>query len=285
MKDILFKYKSIIVAFSVIIICLIITNYITYSKLTMSRLKPNIQEEVDTLEVIAFDTEAVDSTMDKIPTIVLVIDDFGYRKDSVSDGFLELSVPITCAIIPGHSQSQKFAQKAFAAGKEVIIHMPMESSLNTPGEDEYKIKSGMTSEEIEWRIREVLKEIPEAIGMNNHQGSKATTSGKVMSVLGSVLKANNKFFIDSRTTSKTVAEETMRSIGVPTIRRHVFLDNDDLEIIILDRMEEVARLAQKQGVAVAIGHAKPNTLKVIKDILPRLLADGYQFEFASNVVK
>ena len=77
----------------------------------------------------------------------------------------------------------------------------------------------------------------------------------------------------------------MRSIGVPTIRRHVFLDNDDLENKILERMEEVARLAQKQGVAVAIGHAKPNTLKVIKDILTRLLADGYQFEFASNVVK
>ena len=284
MKDILFRYKSIIAVLSGIIVCLLISNYIAYSKLSTNQLKSKITLDVDTLEVIK-DTSIVDTTSKKIATIVLVIDDFGYRNDSVSDGFLDLNIPITCAIIPGHLQSRKFAQKAFAAGKEVIIHMPMESSLNTPGEDEYKIKSGMTSEEVEWRIREVLKEMPEAIGMNNHQGSKATTNGKVMSVLGSVLKANNKFFIDSRTTSKTVAEEIMRSIGVPTIRRHVFLDNDDSKDKISERIDELARLAQKQGIAVAIGHAKPNTLKVIQDALPKLLADGYQFEFASNVVK
>ena len=284
MKDILFRYKSIIAVLSGIIVCLLISNYIAYSKLSTNQLKSKITLDVDTLEVIK-DTSIVDTTSKNIATIVLVIDDFGYRNDSVSDGFLDLNIPITCAIIPGHLQSRKFAQKAFAAGKEVIIHMPMESSLNTPGEDEYKIKSGMTSEEVEWRIREVLKEMPEAIGMNNHQGSKATTNGKVMSVLGSVLKANNKFFIDSRTTSKTVAEEIMRSIGVPTIRRHVFLDNDDSKDKISERIDEVARLAQKQGIAVAIGHAKPNTLKAIKDALPKLLADGYQFEFASNVVK
>ena len=284
MKDILFRYKSIIAVLSGIIVCLLISNYIAYSKLSTNQLKSKITLDVDTLEVIK-DTSIVDTTSKKIATIVLVIDDFGYRNDSVSDGFLDLNIPITCAIIPGHLQSRKFAQKAFAAGKEVIIHMPMESSLNTPGEDEYKIKSGMTSEEVEWRIREVLKEMPEAIGMNNHQGSKATTNGKVMSVLGSVLKANNKFFIDSRTTSKTVAEEIMRSIGVPTIRRHVFLDNDDSKDKISERIDEVARLAQKQGIAVAIGHAKANTLKAIKDALPKLLADGYQFEFASNVVK
>ena len=284
MKDILFRYKSIIAVLSGIIVCLLISNYIAYSKLSTNQLKSKITLDVDTLEVIK-DTSIVDTTSKKNATIVLVIDDFGYRNDSVSDGFLDLNIPITCAIIPGHLQSRKFAQKAFAAGKEVIIHMPMESSLNTPGEDEYKIKSGMTSEEVEWRIREVLKEMPEAIGMNNHQGSKATTNGKVMSVLGSVLKANNKFFIDSRTTSKTVAEEIMRSIGVPTIRRHVFLDNDDSKDKISERIDEVARLAQKQGIAVAIGHAKPNTLKVIQDALPKLLADGYQFEFASNVVK
>ena len=284
MKDILFRYKSIIAVLSGIIVCLLISNYIAYSKLSTNQLKSKITLDVDTLEVIK-DTSIVDTTSKKNATIVLVIDDFGYRNDSVSDGFLNLNIPITCAIIPGHLQSRKFAQKAFAAGKEVIIHMPMESSLNTPGEDEYKIKSGMTSEEVEWRIREVLKEMPEAIGMNNHQGSKATTNGKVMSVLGSVLKANNKFFIDSRTTSKTVAEEIMRSIGVPTIRRHVFLDNDDSKDKISERIDEVARLAQKQGIAVAIGHAKANTLKAIKDAVPKLLADGYQFEFASNVVK
>ena len=70
--------------------------------------------------------------------------------------------------------------------------MPMQSSLGAKGEDDYKLKVGMTSDEIEWRLNEALKEIPEAIGINNHQGSKATTDGKVMGVVASVLKQKNK---------------------------------------------------------------------------------------------
>ena len=217
-------------------------------------------------------------------SIVLIIDDFGYRNDSVSDGFLNLNVPITCAIIPGHSQSRKFAEKASAVGKEVIIHMPMESNINTKGEDEYKIRTGMTSEEIEWRVGEVLKDIPEAVGMNNHQGSRATADGKVMSVVASVLKRNNKYFVDSRTTGTTVAEKIMREIGVPTARRHVFLDNDDSIDKITEQLNELVTLSQTQGVAIAIGHAKSNTLKVLKDAIPQLINDGYEFEFASQVV-
>ena len=160
----------------------------------------------------------------------------------------------------------------------------MESSLNTKGEDDYKIRTGMTSEEIEWRINEVLKDMPEAIGMNNHQGSKATTDGKVMSVVASVLKKNNKYFIDSRTSSKTVAEKVMRQIGVPTTPRHIFLDNDDSIEKISERLDELVKLSRKQGVAIAIGHARPNTLKVLKDAIPQLISDGFKFEFGSKVV-
>ena len=142
----------------------------------------------------------------------------------------------------------------------------------------------MPSEEIEWRIAEVLKDIPEAVGMNNHQGSSATADGKVMSVVASVLKRNNKYFVDSRTTGKTVAEKIMREIGVPTARRHVFLDNDDSIDKISEKLNELINLARKQGVAIAIGHAKSNTLKVLKDAIPELVKDGYEFEFASQVV-
>ena len=82
MKDILFRYKSIIAVLSGIIVCLLISNYIAYSKLSTNQLKSKITLDVDTLEVIK-DTSIVDTTSKKTATIVLVIDDFGYRNDSV----------------------------------------------------------------------------------------------------------------------------------------------------------------------------------------------------------
>ena len=275
-------YKKIIGALSLVIAILLISNYSALRKLDMvTRITV---EDIETIEEPVFTQPATDIIQDATKAIVLVIDDFGYRNDSVSDRFLNLPVPITCAVLPGHSQSASIAKKAIKSGKEVIIHMPMESSVSMTGEDEFKLKVGMTSEEIEWRLNEALKEIPEAIGINNHQGSKATTNGKVMGVVASVLKNKNKFFLDSRTSSKTVGEKTMRSVGVLTARRHIFLDNDLNIDNISKQLDKLVVLSQKKGMAIGIGHVKANTLKVLEREIPILLEQGFEFKFVSQVV-
>ena len=275
-------YKKIIGALSLVIAILLISNYSALRKLDMvTRITV---EDIETIEEPVFTQPAPDIIQDATKAIVLVIDDFGYRNDSVSDRFLNPPVPITCAVLPGHSQSASIAKKAIKSGKEVIIHMPMESSVSMTGEDEFKLKVGMTSEEIEWRLNEALKEIPEAIGINNHQGSKATTNGKVMGVVASVLKNKNKFFLDSRTSSKTVGEKTMRSVGVLTARRHIFLDNDLNIDNISKQLDKLVALSQKKGMAIGIGHVKANTLKVLEREIPILLERGFEFKFVSQVV-
>tara|TARA_Y100000588_G_scaffold219264_1_gene233186 strand:- start:618 stop:1469 length:852 start_codon:yes stop_codon:yes gene_type:complete len=275
-------YKKIIGALSLVIAILLISNYSALRKLDMvTRITV---EDIETIEEPVFTQPATDIIQDATKAIVLVIDDFGYRNDSVSDRFLNLPVPITCAVLPGHSQSASIAKKAIKSGKEVIIHMPMESSVSMTGEDEFKLKVGMTSEEIEWRLNEALKEIPEAVGINNHQGSKATTNGKVMGVVASVLKNKNKFFLDSRTSSKTVGEKTMRSVGVLTARRHIFLDNDLNIDNISKQLDKLVALSQKKGMAIGIGHVKANTLKVLEREIPILLERGFEFKFVSQVV-
>ena len=231
-------------------------------------------------------TEAVkDIDQDTLGVIVLVIDDFGYRNDNISDGFLNLSIPITCAIIPGHTASKKFAEKAVSYGKEVIIHMPMESENYSPGEDEYKLLTSMTSELIENKLIQAFESLPEAIGMNNHQGSKATSDSKTMTVLASVLKDRGKYFIDSRTSSLTIGEKTMISFGVPTARRNIFLDNNNDLDKIEEQINKLANSAKKNGVAVGLGHARKNTLSVLEKVVPDLLDKGFVFQFASQVVK
>ena len=275
-------YKKIIGVLSLVIAILLISNYSALRKLDMvTRITV---EDIETIEEPVFTQPATDIIQDATKAIVLVIDDFGYRNDSVSDRFLNLPVPLTCAVLPGHSQSASIAKKAIKSGKEVIIHMPMESSVSMTGEDEFKLKVGMTSEEIEWRLNEALKEIPEAIGINNHQGSKATTNGKVMGVVASVLKNKNKFFLDSRTSSKTVGEKTMRSVGVLTARRHIFLDNDLNIDNISKQLDKLVALSQKKGMAIGIGHVKANTLKVLEREIPILLERGFEFKFVSQVV-
>ena len=246
-------------------------------------LKSKIDEPVPNTSTVTLPKIEIEE--DVRGNIVIIIDDFGYRDDKVSEGFLSLDADLTFAVIPGHQNSKVFAAKADQNGYEVIVHMPMESTNETRGEKEYKLTTSMTSDEIESKVEEVISEFPEAVGMNNHQGSKATSDKRIMNIVGNVLKRHGKYFIDSRTSSETVAETTMRSRGVPTIRRHVFLDNENQKNKIREQLYKLADKAELKGLAVGIGHAKTNTLKVLKQEIPRLKEHGFKFQFASFAVE
>jgi len=217
-------------------------------------------------------------------TIGILIDDFGYRNDDVSDGFLNLDVPLTYAVIPGHEYSKSFGEKAIGRGFEVIVHMPFENLANKGGEESFVLSTTMDSETIQERVQAALDEIPSAIGMNNHQGSKASADQHVMSNVARVLKRRNLFFVDSRTTTETVAESTMEAYKVPTTRRNIFLDNEDDEGKIHAQLIKLAEKSEEWGAAVGIGHVKPKTLKILEKHIPELQKKGYKFEFVSKML-
>ena len=216
--------------------------------------------------------------------IGIVIDDFGYRNDDVSDGFLNIDANLTYAIIPGHEYSTSYGKKAVSAGYEVIVHMPMENTGKTYGEEDFVLRTEMDNETIQRRVRTALDQIPTAIGMNNHQGSKASADQHVMSNVARIIKERNLFFIDSRTTVETIAETTMEVFGVPTARRVIFLDNEDDEEKIKVQLMKLVRKAEEKGAAIGIGHVKPKTLSVLKKQVPKLQKDGFKFEFVSKML-
>ena len=216
--------------------------------------------------------------------IGLIIDDFGYRNDHVSNGFLNLSGKLTYAIIPGHEYSQMFSKKAYDAGYEIIVHMPMENIGKTYGEEEYVLMSYFQDDEIKDRISSAFDQLPESIGLNNHQGSRGTADSRVMTLLAGVIKEKKKFFIDSRTTRNSLAETTMRKYNVQTNKRDIFLDNELDEEIINTQLLKLAELSEEKGIAIGIGHVKPQTLSVLEREIPVLQKKGFRFEFVSRLV-
>ncbi|MED5317217.1 MAG: divergent polysaccharide deacetylase family protein [Candidatus Neomarinimicrobiota bacterium] len=216
--------------------------------------------------------------------IGLIIDDFGYRNDEISVGFLHLGVNLTCAVIPGHAYSSSFGEKAVSRGHEVIVHMPMENVGENRGEEKFVLRVDMKPDAVKNRVYDALDQIPEAIGMNNHQGSQATADPGVMNSVAAVLKERNKFFIDSRTTPETVAESIMNNWKVPSARRNVFLDNDHDEEKIKRQLLSLVEIAERDGSAIGIGHVKQNTLNVLRKQIPELKRKGFKFEFVSNML-
>ena len=248
-------------------------------------------KEIHTQEIEKIKKVEEEKKIDKKETsiglrkIAIVIDDFGYRNDDVSDGFLKINANLTYAIIPGHYYSTSFGEKAANAGYEVIVHMPMENTGKTYGEEKFVLMTDMDSETIKRRINNAFFQIPTAIGMNNHQGSKASADQHVMSNVAKVIKEKGLFFLDSRTTVETVIVTTMEVFGVPTAKRNIFLDNEDSELEIRTQLEKLVKKAERDGSSIGIGHAKRKTLSVLKAEIPKLQKRGFKFVFVSEMVR
>tara|TARA_B100001250_G_scaffold90623_2_gene75323 strand:- start:1245 stop:2105 length:861 start_codon:yes stop_codon:yes gene_type:complete len=285
MKKFDFRTPMIYILTFIILILLIIMK-----KMDDESKEQYLQDKMVEVEKKKEEKDSSDVILPKKPTPILkgiigiVIDDFGYRNDEISDGFLELDARLTYAIIPGHRYSTSFGEKAVESGYEVIVHMPMENTGKTYGEEEFVLMTTMDNETIERRLNNAIEEIPTAIGMNNHQGSKASADQNVMSNVAKVMKERGLFFLDSRTTIETIGETTMEIFDVPTARRNIFLDNEDDEEKIEKQLMKLVKRSEEVGSAIGIGHVKPKTLNVLSDQIPKLKKKGYKFEFVSKML-
>jgi len=285
MKKFDFRTPMIYILTSIIVILLIIMK-----KMDDEKKEQDLENRMVEVESRKEEGDVSDTILPEKPTpimrgvIGIVIDDFGYRNDEISDGFLELDARLTYAIIPGHRYSTSFGEKAVESGHEVIVHMPMENTGKTYGEEEFVLMTAMDNETIQRRLNSAIEEIPTAIGMNNHQGSKASADQNIMSNVAKVMKERGFFFLDSRTTIETIGETTMEVFGVPTARRNIFLDNEDDEEKIEKQLMKLVKRSEEVGSAIGIGHVKPKTLNVLSDQIPKLKKKGYKFEFVSNML-
>lgn len=219
------------------------------------------------------------------PKIAIVLDDWGYNAND-QDFLSENNFHITISVLPFKSYSRRLAKIAFENNKEVIVHMPMEPlNKDSYGLEENTLLVGMDKAEVGRLLSNAFDSVPYANGLSNHMGSKATQDKKLMAVIFAFLKNADKFFLDSLVTSKTVSSQTAEKYGLKLFKRDVFIDNKSDPDYIKKQIAKLANLAKKRGYAVGIGHDRPSTIEVLKEVIPQMIAEGYSFVNLSELTE
>lgn len=200
--------------------------------------------------------------------LTLIIDDLG-QTPSRDRRVLALPGPVALAILPDTPHATRLAEEAHRNGKTVMLHLPMD-----PAGGRYAWHPGLPVDELEKRLDAAFDAVPHAHGVNNHMGSRMTADATAMSWLMGELQRRHRFFIDSRTSTATVAGATAQRVGLASLSRDVFLDNEPTAEAVAAQLEKAVELARKQGSVVVIGHPYPATLDVLERELPRLAARG-----------
>jgi uncharacterized protein len=217
------------------------------------------------------------------PKLAIILDDVGSDPAAV-DQIFALHYPLTLSVLPLHQHSAAIAEEAHRRGFQVMLHLPMESIGNDVAEPQ-QLQVGMSSSQVSSDLGAMLSSVPYAVGVNNHQGSLATSNPALMAELMPVLRQRHLFFIDSRTTAATVAFDAAEHDGVPCAFRNVpFLDDVQEAGAIRRQLELAIHGAKEKGEAIAIGHPHPETLQVLREMLPQVQAQGVQLVHASVLV-
>jgi len=217
--------------------------------------------------------------------IALIVDDFGYQDDELVRGFCELPREVAFSVLPFQKRTRRIAEKLYESGHEVLLHLPMEPyglGKADPGKGAIYVR--MSEEEISRRVLEALEEVPGAVGVNNHMGSRATEDWRVMRAVLRVLKRKGLFFVDSRTSAHSVGYRVAMELGIRAAERAKFLDVVDDQEAIARALWELADMAAEEGVVVGVGHARPHTLEVLRRELPKLERRGFSLVPVSEVV-
>ncbi|WP_196160048.1 divergent polysaccharide deacetylase family protein [Reinekea sp. G2M2-21] len=196
--------------------------------------------------------------------LVLIVDDLGnqYRAgvDAIANPWIT-----TVAIMPGRPYTRLLAEYANAQGKEVIIHSPMSNTTDFPlgelGLDRTQGREAMIE-----NVRLSVADVPYAVGLSNHMGSRLTQDTVAMDWLMRELQLHQLFFFDSRTVSTTQAWKVAEKRQVPWAMRHYFLDHFKEPAFMQSQWNEAITRVQNGENITVICHPYPETLAFLNSL-------------------
>ncbi len=213
----------------------------------------------------------------------IIIDDLGNNLEHGRD-IIELPAALTIAILPKTTYAKELARLAAKKNKEVMLHLPMQSvehHKHSPG----TLDLHMTKNAFNKQLRQNLNAVPYVRGVNNHMGSLLTRHpGHMTWLMDELSKHGGLYFIDSKTTNKSIADKIAIEHNVPSLSRDFFLDPDEDENTLRIQFDRFINKINQRGYALAIAHPYPKTIQFLQRHLKELKEQGIKLLPVSKLI-
>ena len=210
---------------------------------------------------------------------VLIIDDLGNNSRDLA--FFQLPQGVTFSFLPHTPYADQIVEQAQESGRELMLHLPMEAHNGKkmgPG----GLDTQMDEAEFRLKLSSVLDSYPEVKGVNNHMGSKLSELEQPMGWFVDEVQRRQLYFIDSKTSPNSVAEQQAEGKMALVGHRDLFLDHYPTQRFIRTQLQQVEQRMARGEIPVVLAHPYPETLLALRQLLPELLAKGVRIIRASQ---
>jgi polysaccharide deacetylase 2 family uncharacterized protein YibQ len=213
------------------------------------------------------------------PRLAILLDDLGHHFGRVQRDLFELDMKLTASILPGRRSSGRLAREARKRGHAVFMHLPMEP-LGYPEHDPGygALFADMSPDSVRRHMNVLAADFGPMDGFNNHMGSRASQVDSVVTALVDWAAARELIVVDSYTTAHSLIHPLGRERGARVLRVDLFLDGEmEDEGQIAENIAQAVDKARQRGWALAIAHPRPETLRALRKMVPRLRDYGLRF--------
>ncbi len=220
------------------------------------------------------------------PKIAIIIDDLGHKKQA-GEAVINLDIPLAVAVLPHTPHAIHLAEYARKNDVEVMLHLPMQPSFDARLMTPDTLSINMDEDQFKQVVAASLQALPHVAGVNNHMGSLFTQLPEQMAWLMETLQENQSplFFVDSFTSERSIAHEVAETHAIPNTKRDVFLDRQLDREHMQAQFSKLKRIAEDHGQVVVIGHPFKETISLLKQHIPELKKQGFEFVKVSSLTK
>ncbi|PPR77795.1 MAG: hypothetical protein CFH01_01357 [Alphaproteobacteria bacterium MarineAlpha2_Bin1] len=218
-------------------------------------------------------------------SIVIIIDDAGMNISKLKD-LLNLKLKnITIAFLPYSNNLDYQVNLVNESGYDILVHIPMEPEDISIDPGPNALLTSHNIDELKSNIYKNLSKFSNYVGINNHMGSKFTSNSKSIKNFFEIIKSMDLIFVDSKTSSNSLAAEMSNKYNIPTLSRDLFIDNVHDKNYVLMQLRKAEKIAKEKGHVVVIGHLQKWTIDALAEWYPSAKNNGLILDTVSSIIK
>jgi len=210
--------------------------------------------------------------------IAIVIGGIGLSQTGSQKAVQDLPEDITLAFAATGNSLQRWMQEARRKGHEILLQVPMEPfdyPAIDPGRGTLLAEKAAASNLA--NLHQAMAQITNYTGIMNYMGARFLSDDKAMDPVMRDIGKRGLMFLDDGSTARSLSGDYAKAIGFPHAYADVMIDAQVDRQAILAKLDELERIARRNGQAIGVGAAFDETISAVAEWRNEAVARGIEF--------
>jgi polysaccharide deacetylase 2 family uncharacterized protein YibQ len=196
--------------------------------------------------------------------IAIVVGGIGLSQTGSQKAVATLPSEVTLGFAASGNSLQRWMQEARREGHEVLLQIPMEAfgeKASGPGEGSLRA-NGDVADNLDI-LRGSMGKITNYTGVMNHLGGQFLASEAALSPVLEEIAGRGLLFLDDGSSAQSRVGDIAKANNYPVAFGDVTLDAEVNEAAILARLDDLERIARRNGSAIGVASAFDETISAV----------------------